>query len=90
MTETVNGYVCRNCSDVALARRNIDPAHPKDGPADAKRTSSVLPIDRDAAVTFGGTLAVTRAAQSGGADLRQGRDPFQPAAQPGSGFSLTV
>ena len=30
--EIVNGYVCRDCSDVALAKRNIDPAHPKDGP----------------------------------------------------------
>lgn len=24
--EIVNGYVCRDCGDVALARRDIDPA----------------------------------------------------------------
>jgi hypothetical protein len=24
----VNGYVCRNCTDEALAKRGIDPAHP--------------------------------------------------------------
>jgi hypothetical protein len=30
--EIVNGFVCRNCADTALARRHIDPAHPKDGP----------------------------------------------------------
>lgn len=24
----VNGYACNNCSDVALAKQNIDPAHP--------------------------------------------------------------
>jgi hypothetical protein len=27
--ELVNGYYCRNCSDVELAKKNIDPAHPK-------------------------------------------------------------
>ena len=25
----VNGYFCRNCADVELAKRGIDPAHPK-------------------------------------------------------------
>ena len=25
----VNGYVCRNCGDEALAKKGIDPAHPK-------------------------------------------------------------
>jgi hypothetical protein len=28
----VNGYVCRNCSDVELAKKGVDPAHPHDGP----------------------------------------------------------
>ena len=28
----VNGYYCRTCADEALAKRNIDPARPKDGP----------------------------------------------------------
>jgi hypothetical protein len=27
----VNGYVCRDCTDEELAKRGIDPAHPKDG-----------------------------------------------------------
>jgi hypothetical protein len=30
--EIVNGYVCQTCCDADLAVRNIDPAHPKDGP----------------------------------------------------------
>ena len=30
--ERVNGYVCKNCTDVEYAKKNIDPAHPKDGP----------------------------------------------------------
>ena len=28
----VNGYICRDCTDEELAKRGIDPAHPKDGP----------------------------------------------------------
>lgn len=30
--EVINGYVCRNCTDVDYAKKSIDPAHPKDGP----------------------------------------------------------
>ena len=26
--ELVNGYFCRNCADVELAKKGIDPAHP--------------------------------------------------------------
>lgn len=29
---TVNGYSCRNCSEVDRAKRNIDPANPSAGP----------------------------------------------------------
>ena len=28
----VNGYSCKNCTDVDFAKKHIDPAHPKDGP----------------------------------------------------------
>ena len=52
---TVNGYSCKNCADVDLAKKHIDPAHPKDGPygvnaddASAKRAPAVI---------FGGRLA---------------------------------
>jgi hypothetical protein len=27
--ELVNGYWCRNCADVELAKHRIDPAHPQ-------------------------------------------------------------
>jgi hypothetical protein len=30
--EVVNGYPCKNCTDVDNAKKGIDPAHPKDGP----------------------------------------------------------
>jgi len=28
----VNGFVCRNCTDVDYAKKHIDPAHPRSGP----------------------------------------------------------
>jgi hypothetical protein len=28
----VNGYTCKNCTDVDYAKKHIDPAHPKSGP----------------------------------------------------------
>jgi hypothetical protein len=61
---TVNGYSCKNCTDVDYAKKNIDPAHPADGPfgVDAKTRPSSSP-----AVTFGGVLAgVTAASKASG------------------------
>lgn len=29
---TVNGFSCRNCTEVDEAKKHIDPARPKDGP----------------------------------------------------------
>ncbi len=29
---TVNGFSCKNCTEVDEAKKHIDPAHPKDGP----------------------------------------------------------
>lgn len=55
---TVNGFVCRNCSDVDRAKRNIDPADPAAGPFGvngsnkpgkaAKATNHFSPEARDA------------------------------------------
>jgi hypothetical protein len=70
MIETVNGYVCRDCSDVALAKRNVDPEHPKDGPNGVDAKPETDPLQRDEAVTFGGAL---EAARTGRED---GRPPF--------------
>ena len=58
---TVNGYSCKNCTDVDYAKKNIDPSHPKDGPygVNAKENASPLASAHKAtpAVTFGGVLA---------------------------------
>lgn len=58
--EIVNGYVCNNCTDVANAKRNIDPAHPKDGPNGVNAPEAQARNDapsRGDAVVFGGQLA---------------------------------
>ncbi len=41
MAESVNGFPCRDCADVALARRHIDPARPQNGPFDLDSTRRV-------------------------------------------------
>jgi len=65
----VNGYSCKNCTDVDLAKKHVDPAHPKDGPyginakdqpgaADKKSPDKTPQADAQSpAVTFGGALA---------------------------------
>lgn len=59
--EVVNGYVCRNCTDVDLAKRGVDPAHPKDGPNGVYKADKAqkpdAPAERGPAVRFDGALA---------------------------------
>lgn len=59
---TVNGYACKNCTDVDYAKKNIDPSHPKDGPFGVNKTDHPKPTaavhkTQDSAVTFAGALA---------------------------------
>jgi hypothetical protein len=51
--EIVNGYMCRDCTDVSYAKKNIDPAHPKEGPQPSEQPSRTNPE----AVQWGGALA---------------------------------
>ena len=55
---TVNGFVCKNCTDVDYAKKHIDPAHPKSGPygIDAKDDPTVKNAP-PSVVTFGGNLS---------------------------------
>jgi len=50
----VNGYVCRNCADEELAKKGVDPAHPKQAVAG----SEVYVSASDAARNRGGTSTV--------------------------------
>ena len=72
---TVNGFSCRNCTEVDEAKKHIDPAHPKDGPygVNAKDKRSGL---HGPAVILGGQLAGLLSAPSTtptGADRSAGR-----------------
>ena len=51
----VNGYSCRNCTDVAYAKRGVDPAHPKSGPYGVNAATD--PSRKADAVHLGGRLA---------------------------------
>jgi hypothetical protein len=59
----VNGYVCWNCSQVADAKKGVDPADVKPGEtaAQAQAASNATPTP---AVVFGGALAATGATSS--------------------------
>ena len=46
----VNGFVCKNCTDVDYAKKHIDPAHPRSGPYGVNAAS-------DPSVRFGGNLS---------------------------------
>jgi hypothetical protein len=65
--EMVNGYSCRNCTDVSYAKKNIDPAHPKDGPVVASGTKETN--RRNFAVELGGALAGLGLQVQGSRDL---------------------
>jgi hypothetical protein len=56
---TVNGFLCKNCTDVDYAKKHIDPAHPKSGPygIDAKDDPTAKKTAASPAVTFGGNLS---------------------------------
>jgi hypothetical protein len=58
----VNGFTCRNCTDVDYAKKHIDPAHPKSGPYDVNAATD--PSRKTEAVVFGGALRGARAANS--------------------------
>jgi hypothetical protein len=53
---TVNGFSCKNCTDVDNAKRHIDPSRPDDGPygVNAKPSNG---LGNQASVKFGGALA---------------------------------
>ena len=74
--EIVNGFPCKNCTDVDYAKKHIDPAHPKSGPygIDAKNDPSVKQAAASTAVTFGGNLS--------GLNVKQAPAGGQSAAGP--------
>jgi hypothetical protein len=58
----VNGFACRNCTDVGYAKKHIDPEHPKSGPFNVSADND--PSRKSQAVIFGGTIAKADASTS--------------------------
>jgi hypothetical protein len=52
--EVVNGFVCHDCTDVAYAKKGVDPAHPKDDPAGTGGPDPSKSMDRGPAVVLSG------------------------------------
>lgn len=63
---TVNGFLCKNCTDVDYAKKHIDPAHPKSGPygINAKDDPTAQKPAMSAAVIFGGNLSALSGARA--------------------------
>ena len=56
--QVVNGFQCKNCTDIDYAKKHIDPAHPKDGPYGVNKAVNDPTNSRpgDPPVQFGGAL----------------------------------
>jgi len=54
---TVNGFLCKNCTDVDYAKKHIDPEHPKSGPYGINAKDDPSAKQTTASVTFGGALS---------------------------------
>lgn len=81
--EVVNGFVCRNCTDVDYAKRFVDPAHPEDGAVNKDQPAAGA--QRGPSVVLGGTLAAGTE-DGGGAGSQADRDravfrPYGPDAR---------
>jgi hypothetical protein len=90
--EMINGYPCKNCTDIDYAKKHIDPKHPKAGPygVNAKDDPSIRDTPRteanDPSVKFGGILqnlnpnAVTGVSNTG-STAQAGSSTGQPLSQ---------
>ena len=96
--EIINGFQCKNCTDVDYAKKHIDPAHPKDGPYgvnaknDPSRAAQLDRADpsRDPAVVFGGALSpLNRIDGANGAGASDGADG-PPSQSQGAFLNLSV
>jgi hypothetical protein len=81
---TVNGYSCKNCTEVDLAKKHIDPAHPKDGPYGINKTDAP-----GAAAASDGASLNSPAVKFGGALAGLSAQP-PTAANPAPAFRLDI
>jgi len=77
----VNGYTCRNCTDVDYAKKHIDPAHPKAGPYGVNAANDPSLANKPS-VTFDGALKGLEAATT--------QTDTQTRTGPGAQLDVTV
>ena len=53
----VNGFSCKNCTDLGYAKKHIDPEHPKSGPYGINAKDDPTIKNTSGAVLFGGSLS---------------------------------
>ena len=70
---TVNGFACKNCTDVDYAKRFVDPAHPEAGPVNQDQPTAGA--ERGPSVVLGGGLA---GGETGGSQADRDRALFRP------------
>jgi hypothetical protein len=98
--QIVNGYVCFNCSDVALAQRDINPAHPPNSPDPSGQANGSSGAQGSSntqstpAVTFGGSLSQTQGAAAvqptGAAGVTTTTSPQAQPGQNGAQLNLVA
>ncbi len=76
----VNGFQCKNCTDVDNAKKYIDPAHPQSGPFGVNARTDPT---QSAAVKYGGALSNVSTAP-GAAAVQS------PQAEAGVGGTLNI
>ncbi len=87
--QIVNGYICFDCADVALAQKGENPAHPPGSvsnptgntPNGPYAANGAKAVDASQAVVLGGALSGQSPAASG---------QSQPTYQPGTQLSLSA
>jgi hypothetical protein len=73
----VNGFQCKNCTDVDYAKKHIDPAHPKSGPYGVNAATDP---SQKSSVILGGALK----------GMDGGDEPAAPQDKPATGAQLDI
>jgi len=73
---SVNGFSCKNCTDVDYAKKHIDPAHPKAGPYGVNAKDDPT-LKTQAAFKFDGALKGVTDTSNAGLTTQQASAPGQ-------------
>ncbi len=88
----VNGYSCKNCTDVDYAKKHIDPEHPKSGPYGVNAKDDPT-VKNTSVVAFGGNLTNLNDKQAeapGDAQLSGGMSGAEAAPKVTVGAQLDI